>query len=185
MSERAVTACFLLLVATVMTAYLCELALLLWRRWRPVEGGPGPWRRRVRVGVLVLGTVGSLCIAYGFLIEPTWVEVTHVRVPLARLPAGAPPIRIVQISDLHVEAAPRNEVDLPALVRAQRPDLIVFTGDALNSARGEERCSRWRATASASRPASTVSAARGSTSTAAWAWKAGSPPACASWRVRR
>lgn len=139
MSERAVTACFLLLVATVMTAYLCELALLLWRRWRPVEGGAGPWRRRVRVGVLVLGTVGSLCIAYGFLIEPTWVEVTHVRVPLARLAAGSPSIRIVQVSDLHVEASPRNEVELPVLVRAQRPDLIVFTGDALNSARGEER----------------------------------------------
>ncbi len=110
MNERAVTACFVLLTATVMTAYLCELALLLWRRWKPLSGALGPWRRRVRTGVLVLGTVGSLCITYGLLIEPTWVEVVHVRVPLARLPVGTPAIRIVQVSDLHVESWPRNEV---------------------------------------------------------------------------
>ncbi|MDQ5837743.1 MAG: metallophosphoesterase [Acidobacteriota bacterium] len=44
--------------------------------------------------------------------------------------------RVVHISDLHCDPEPRLEERLPDLVAAERPDLIVFTGDSLNSPGG-------------------------------------------------
>jgi predicted MPP superfamily phosphohydrolase len=79
---------------------------------------------------------------YGFAVEPTWVEVTRHRLPLPRWPAGAPTVRILHVSDLHVDAAPGNEEALPDLVAAERPDLIAFTGDSLNALAGRDRCLR-------------------------------------------
>jgi predicted MPP superfamily phosphohydrolase len=41
-------------------------------------------------------------------------------------------IKIVQISDLHCDAGERNELQVVRLVNALNPDVIVFTGDAVN-----------------------------------------------------
>ena len=96
----------------------------------------GPARRWFRRAVLSAAAAGVLCIAWGALVEPYRVEVVRLRVETARLAPGARPIRVVQISDLHCEAEPRLEDDLPALVAAEKPDLIAFTGDAVNSPPG-------------------------------------------------
>jgi len=75
------------------------------------------------------------CFAYGVLWEADWVEVTHEVVETAGFPSNSR-YRIVHITDLHVDA-PTDALDrLPALVNAEAPDLVVFTGDALNSAEG-------------------------------------------------
>jgi hypothetical protein len=134
--EKAAFAVFVLAVLLVLVAYAGEIVRLLLRRPLPP---PSPWRRRWRATVLVVGTLGIGCIVYGFTVEPTWVEVTRTQVPLARWPAGAPSVRLVHVSDLHVEGYDRNERDLPALVAAEKPDLIVFTGDALNVEAGLPR----------------------------------------------
>ncbi len=138
-SEQALTATFSLLVVTVLAAYGAELALglLRWRRGKPAPGGR--LRRLVRRTVLAAGTLGVGCVAYGWLVEPGWIEVTHVSLPLSGWPPGAPTARLVLISDLHVEAGAGNEERLPALVAAERPDLIVFTGDAINTPAGAPR----------------------------------------------
>jgi uncharacterized protein len=86
--------------------------------------------------ILGLATFVLLCIAYGFYIEPSWLQVTRVRIESPKLPRGTRPIRIVHISDLHSEAKPRLETRLPDVIAAAQPDLIVFTGDALNAPRG-------------------------------------------------
>lgn len=85
--------------------------------------------------VLAAAAAGALCIVYGF-IEPYRPAVTHVRISTSKLAAGARSIRIVHISDLHSDRRPRLEERLPALITAQSPDLIVFTGDAINSVEG-------------------------------------------------
>jgi predicted MPP superfamily phosphohydrolase len=77
-----------------------------------------------------------VCIAYGFWIEPYWIQVTHVKILSAKLPQGSRPIRIVQISDLHCEKKVRLEKRLPAVIAHERPDLVVFTGDSLNAPAG-------------------------------------------------
>ena len=95
------------------------------RRWR--------WARGVFVGLAI---VGVACLAYARLVEPYWLEVTHVRVATAKLMRGAKPIRIVHISDVHSDPQVRLEERLPDVIAAEQPDAIVFTGDAINSQDG-------------------------------------------------
>jgi len=122
------------------------LARSLFRRLARRQRGPasraGRWLRR---GVLGLAGLGVLCMAYGYFVEPYWLEVTHVRITTAKLPPGSEPIRIMHVSDLHCDAKVRLEEKLPAVVAAEKPDLIVFTGDAVNSLDGVKhfrRCMR-------------------------------------------
>ncbi len=91
---------------------------------------PYVWLRRFVLGAT---GVGVLCILYGFYVEPYWLEVTHVRLESQKLPRGAPSVRLVVISDLHMARKQRLEPRLPGAIAAQKPDLIVFLGDALNS----------------------------------------------------
>jgi predicted MPP superfamily phosphohydrolase len=103
----------------------------------PSGGGPSGPPKPLRwwdACVLVAAAGGMLCGIYGF-IEPYRVTVTHVRIATSKLARGARPIRIVHVSDLHSDPRPRLEGRLPALIAAQSPDLIVFTGDAINSPR--------------------------------------------------
>lgn len=107
-------------------------------RWRTKQSSPvrTRTRRTLRVIFLAMAGIGILCMAYGFFIEPYWLEVTHPTVATAKLPRGSKPIRIVQISDLHSVGKVRLEDDLPNVVAGLTPDLIVFTGDAANTDAG-------------------------------------------------
>ncbi|MCZ6514330.1 MAG: metallophosphoesterase [Acidobacteria bacterium] len=129
----------LLFVGTVGAVYavagllLCEAALQRVRgRVRILRPGL-LWFRRIVFG---LALAGVFCIAYGRLIEPFWLEVTRVRLESPKLEGATRPIRIVHFSDLHSDPHPRLEERLPDVVAAEKPDLIVFTGDAINSRRG-------------------------------------------------
>ena len=79
---------------------------------------------------------GVLCVLYAWQVEPYWLETTHAQAPTAKLPPGAKPIRIRHISDLHCDPKVRLEDKLPDIVAGLRPDLIVFTGDSINSREG-------------------------------------------------
>ncbi|MGC9336042.1 MAG: hypothetical protein ACP5JJ_18005, partial [Anaerolineae bacterium] len=54
----------------------------------------------------ILALVGVLLwilLAYGTLVEPFRVKVTHLTIPNPKLSNPAPPLRIVQLSDVHIE----------------------------------------------------------------------------------
>jgi predicted MPP superfamily phosphohydrolase len=128
------------LLAALFVAAGWILAAALVRR---LKRRPAPRRLRwVRRTVLVLGAAAALCIAYAIFVEPYWLEVTHVTVPTAKLPAGGPPIRIVHISDLHCESSDLA-FPLDRIVAELKPDLIAFTGDGFNSPRGLEKFRAW------------------------------------------
>jgi hypothetical protein len=93
------------------------------------------WERRVALGALAALGLGGLCFLYALLIEPNWLEVTHLEVQTSRLQPGQR-IRLVLLSDLHVDRLSPVLRELPAVVNAQHPDLLIFTGDSLNSAGG-------------------------------------------------
>lgn len=95
------------------------------------------WRRISGHAVVSLAILGCLCMAYGRFIEPRWVEVTHAQVSTVKLQPGKS-VRIVHISDLHCDAKMPAEEALIAAVTKQRPNLIVFTGDATNSQAGRK-----------------------------------------------
>ena len=121
-----------LFVAAVGVVYYLEGRLILaWAiaRARRREGAP----RMLRAQAIVLHALaagGLLCLAYGHLIEPYRMEVKRVPISTGKLRAAR--IRIVQISDLHCDRKAGNEERLVETVKALRPDVIVFTGDAAN-----------------------------------------------------
>ncbi|MHC4821059.1 MAG: metallophosphoesterase [Planctomycetota bacterium] len=123
---------FLMVVVSVFGATAWELGRILLERFKVVQK-PTPWLRRAwRVGILSAGSLGVACVAWGFLVEPYWPEVTHHRVPIRGIPEASKPIRLVHVTDLHCDPKVRLEDRLPDLVSAQNPDLIVFTGDCIN-----------------------------------------------------
>jgi predicted MPP superfamily phosphohydrolase len=73
-------------------------------------------------------------VHYARYVEPTWLEVNRLDVPVADLPSAFDGFRVVQLSDLHCSA----KVD-PAFIdeaidraMAERPDLMVVTGDFIH-----------------------------------------------------
>ncbi len=87
--------------------------------------------RKMVSGLLVTEGVALLATAYPILVEPNWLDVTYVRVPLTDLPERLHGLRIAQFSDVHLgpythDAHLRGVVHT---VMAHRPDLILFTGD--------------------------------------------------------
>ena len=91
------------------------------------------WKAAVFVG---LAAIGLLCMAYGYFIEPNWLQVTQITIPSSKIPSGITPIRIAHISDLHSDPRPRLEEELADAIEKQHPDVIVFTGDSINSREG-------------------------------------------------
>lgn len=146
MSRQAIL--FILFLATVATVYVLAADILV-RRWTarrrgiPCSETPAHiWFNRL---VLALAATGALCIAYGWLVEPFWPEITHRRIVFPVLKGASRPIRLVHLSDFHCDSRPRLEERLPGLVASLHPDLIVVTGDFTNSERGvpvAQRCLR-------------------------------------------
>jgi predicted MPP superfamily phosphohydrolase len=72
------------------------------------------------------------CVIDAFYIEPDWIQVTHHSIETNKLPSGAR-LRIVQLSDLHMNGFGRHEQEMINLTAARKPDIIVLTGDYLNT----------------------------------------------------
>jgi hypothetical protein len=77
-----------------------------------------------------------LCIAYGYFIEPYRLTVSHVKITSPKIPKGFGALKVVHISDIHSDPRPRLEDRLPQAIADEHPDIIVFTGDSINSPEG-------------------------------------------------
>ena len=84
-----------------------------------------------RTGQALLGVaaLGAGCLAYAGLYEVHAFRLRRVSVPVLR--PGAPPIRVLQISDLHLTPRTRARQEWVAGLAALEPDLVVNTGDNL------------------------------------------------------
>jgi uncharacterized protein len=85
--------------------------------------------------VIVTGLIQASLVVFvydAFYIEPFRLTVTDLPV---RAPAFLPdrPLRILQISDLHVEQITQRERDVLARAASLQPDIIVLTGDYVNA----------------------------------------------------
>ena len=85
-------------------------------------------------GLLVVSALQLAIFAIAFY--ATWIEPFHIGVTQAELHspklAGSAPLRLLHISDLHVERISPRDRDLLRLVEDLKPDLVVLTGDYLN-----------------------------------------------------
>jgi predicted MPP superfamily phosphohydrolase len=73
-------------------------------------------------------------VHYGRKIEPTWLELNRLEVPVSNLPATFVGFRIVQLSDFHCSrhVTPTYLTEAVDLALAQDPDLVVLTGDFIH-----------------------------------------------------
>lgn len=76
----------------------------------------------------ILG-VGVALALYASLLERNWFAVRVHRIPC--LPQGAPPLRLLHISDLHLRSVQRRKRRFLAGLGRTRPDLVVATGDLI------------------------------------------------------
>ncbi len=69
--------------------------------------------------------------SYGYRVEPTWLELNRVDIPVAGLPPSFAGFRIVQLSDLHCSrlVTPQYLAEAVALAQSQNADVAVLTGD--------------------------------------------------------
>ena len=83
----------------------------------------------------VLRTVGGLVgagvtgVAYAALVERTWFTLRRVAVPA--LPPGSAPVRILQVSDLHLTPGQAKKIAWVRDLAALEPDFVVNSGDSL------------------------------------------------------
>jgi predicted MPP superfamily phosphohydrolase len=73
-----------------------------------------------------------LVLLWGSIIEVHRLGLSRVDVKIPLLNKEQRPIRILQISDLHIERITRRESKLTNLVDEIKPDIIALTGDYLN-----------------------------------------------------
>ncbi|MBN1955891.1 MAG: metallophosphoesterase [Anaerolineae bacterium] len=67
-----------------------------------------------------------------YAVEPLLVETTELSLAFDDLDPAAPPLRVVQITDTHIERSGHREATVVRQVNALQPDIILLTGDYLN-----------------------------------------------------
>ena len=82
--------------------------------------------------LLSIQSVGTVALLWGAMIEPSRLQKTNLDISSARLQPGTKPIRILHISDLHIERLSRREDSILCFIEASQPELIVLTGDYVN-----------------------------------------------------
>jgi len=92
-------------------------------------------RSRKSAVATALAAVDIVAVAIdAFLVEPKWLEITHITLSSAKLKAL---IKIAVVADIQTDEITNFERDALARVAAERPDLILFAGDYLQVS-GEE-----------------------------------------------
>ena len=119
---------FLVVLAII---YVLEAGLLVRYVWRKLRRKATMPHRRYHLLIHTLALLGIFCMVYGKFIEPYWLQVNTVRLETPKVQHTS--LRIVQFSDLHCDIKPRLENRLPKIINRLKPDIIVFTGDALNT----------------------------------------------------
>jgi hypothetical protein len=98
---------------------------------RLFEGGSRKHVGRFRLARWVGRSLAHL--SYAVLVEPTWLEVNHLEIRVAGIPAGSR-LRIVQLSDFHFQRRVPEKYIQHCIRSAndERPDLVALTGDYIH-----------------------------------------------------
>lgn len=80
---------------------------------------------------LVFQCLGTLLVIYAFWIEPFRLTITHQDLTAEKL-SGNVQLRLLHLSDLHIERLTRRESKILEIIDSTLPDLILFSGDVLN-----------------------------------------------------
>lgn len=100
-------------------------------------------QRRCTIGIVAL-VMPLVIFAMSWVdakyIEPDWIQVDRVTVRSKMFPREIEKVRMVHLSDLHIENVGKREKSLIRKVNALMPDLIFITGDFITSRAGLSPC---------------------------------------------
>ena len=85
-----------------------------------------------------LGLAGAACVAYGTLVERRWYRLRHLHLRGALRAGAERPLRVLHVSDVHLDPPQQHRVDFLAEVAREHYDLVVLTGDLLGAAGAED-----------------------------------------------
>ena len=86
---------------------------------------------RARTLTSIAVAAGAAAFGYASVIERNWFALRQQDVPV--LPAGADPLRVLHISDLHLTPGRHRLMAFVRSLAALEPDLVVNTGDSIAS----------------------------------------------------
>jgi predicted MPP superfamily phosphohydrolase len=123
------------------------LAARLLYTWRQRSRTPSRPAKRTPILFLALNLLFTLVQIDAYVVEPLLIETTELSLRFGDLDADKPPVRVVHITDTHIERYSYREADLVRRVNALQPDIIVLTGDYLNRSYLQDATSAadWRA----------------------------------------
>jgi predicted MPP superfamily phosphohydrolase len=107
-------------------------AMLLVARWQGHRRAAPALTRPALLLFLALNLGFSLVQVDAYAVEPLLVETTELSLAFDDLDGSAPPVRIVQISDTHIERSSFREATVIREVKTLQPDLVLLSGDYLN-----------------------------------------------------
>ena len=142
--------------------FILDTAVLLYLPWQKISFGP--WKAQLAAltvprllatfflaliamqfgfrpafvlnfGVQLLATAALI---YGAVIEPHQLQLSEFVIFSDRLPAGTDAIKILQITDLHIEKWTKREDKVLEFVKQAAPDLIIISGDYVNTSYNED-----------------------------------------------
>lgn len=97
--------------------------------------------KKIKIFILCL-----LCILVGFLgwniIQNQTVHINEITIKSESLPDDFQGYKIVQVSDLHNKEFGENNIDLLSAIKEQSPNIIVVTGDIVDSRRTDVQIAR-------------------------------------------
>ncbi len=112
-------------IAQFFRLLLLAPSLITWLIWLPNA-------RRLLKTWVVLSALLWVPVIYGFYVEPLRLTVTHQALTAPAFQALGR-LRLVQLTDTHVERTTVRERALVAQVQALQPDVILLTGDYVNA----------------------------------------------------
>lgn len=71
----------------------------------------------------------ALCGLYSFVFEPNWLEITRHDL---RRDSKVEGVRVVQLSDLHLQAVGAYEQAIAKQALAEKPDVVILSGDVID-----------------------------------------------------
>jgi predicted MPP superfamily phosphohydrolase len=87
-----------------------------------------------RTALLGLGGVAAIGAVDAFGIEPRWLDTTSHDVPVARLPRALDGFKVAQVTDAHLSGLGAVEESILSAIREHDVQLVVLTGDIIDSA---------------------------------------------------
>jgi predicted MPP superfamily phosphohydrolase len=123
----------LVFLTIIVIVYLLEACIGLVYAINKLRGKlkVNPFVSKSALLIHLLATIGIICFLYGYFVEPYWIEVRTIEIKTEKLREAG--FKLVHISDMHCDRKMRNEKRVVELVNAINPDVIVFTGDTINT----------------------------------------------------